>query len=413
MKLKLSLVLCLTTSLFAEHISFDDALQQFSAHNIEISILEKEKAKASADLITAQNRPNPTLSASMDYLRPKHITNLDASMATIHFDHPIELGKKRDRRIQNAKDNIKNTQLQIQEIKREKISDLIDVYYQVVSDEEVVTNAKADYEDFQNLLNISQSKFEHGFMTALDLQRLKLTSIEYKNNLDSSKTALQNDKESLALMLTLQADDIQTEPVKNPNPLLKSSQELINYAQVHRADCLQAQQAIQSAKSFVELQKANAIADLTVGVEYEAYGTGFGALFGLSASMPLPIYDQNKGEVEKSRINLLQAFEQKNRVFLQAQVDVTQAYLLQQNQIRVFNDLQKGFELAKEIKEKEEKVFYLKGISLLDLLDVQKNYREYKSKLIQAKIDLLVATQKLKLQSALLALDQGEKINEI
>lgn len=413
MKSILSLLLCLTTSLFAEDISFENALQRFSTHNIELSILEKEQAKASADLVTAHNRPNPVLSASMQYLKPKTVSDLQDTIATIHLDHPIELGKKRDHRIQNAKDNIVNTQLQIQEIKREKIADLIDAYYQVISDQEIVANAISDYEDFENLLKISQSKFEHGFMTALDLQRLKLTAIEYKNNLNSSQTTLQSDKEVLAFMLSMQAKNIQTTPLKAQEPLLTNLEELIKYAQEHRTDCLQAQQAIKSAKSFVELQKANAIPDLTVGVEYEGYGSSYGALLGFSASMPLPVYDQNKGEIEKSRISLLQAAEQKNRIFLQTQVDVTQAYLMQQNQIKILNELQKGFELAKEIKEKEEKVFYLKGISILELLDVQKNYREYKSKFTQAKIDLLVSTQKLKLQSALLAPDQREKTNEI
>jgi hypothetical protein len=61
--------------------------------------------------------------------------------------------------------------------------------------------------------------------------------------------------------------------------------------------------------------------------------------------------------------------------------------------------MSEGFSAAKELKEKQEKIFALKGISVLELLDAQKSYREYQKNMTHALIDLHIATAHLKLNS--------------
>jgi outer membrane protein TolC len=63
--------------------------------------------------------------------------------------------------------------------------------------------------------------------------------------------------------------------------------------------------------------------------------------------------------------------------------------------------MQQGFTSAKNLKEKQEKIFTLKGISILELLDAQKSYREYQKNLTQSLIDLHIAQEQLKLSAGI------------
>lgn len=396
--------------LCAESLTFDNTVKYFLKSNMDLSINQKELDKTKADLITAKNRPNPIISTSVQSLDSKHNFNNSTATTNISLNNSIELGQKRDRRIKNAQDNISYTALQIKEMEREKLFDLIDIFYQIASEQEALLNAQANFEDFRQLVKIAESKFEHGFLSSLDLDKMKLAEIDYKNEIDLLKTTFENDKLTLAFMLAMEPNSIEIASIGLPELIDKDVAELILFAQKNRSDYLAAHQAVEAANSFLELQKANAVPDLDVGLQYYGNGPNYSqtfshSLIGLNASIPIPVFNQNKGEIEKSRINVLQASEQLKKILHQIELDINQAFKIEQTQFKLYADLKTGFELAKEIKNKEEKIFSLKGISILELLEAQRNYREYQSKLTYSKISLASTIQKLKLQSGISLVD--------
>ena len=115
----------------------------------------------------------------------------------------------------------------------------------------------------------------------------------------------------------------------------------------------------------------------------------------------IPVYDQNKGAIEKARVTALQAHTQKMKILDQAASEVRQAYTQYQSQQLIYTAMEHGFESAKALKEKQEKIFTLKAISILDLLDAQKSYREYEINRIKTMINLHIALADLKLYSGL------------
>jgi cobalt-zinc-cadmium efflux system outer membrane protein len=88
-----------------------------------------------------------------------------------------------------------------------------------------------------------------------------------------------------------------------------------------------------------------------------------------------------------------------------AKADVIQSYEATQSRQSVYKAMGEGFSAARELKEKQEKIFALKGISVLELIDSQKSYREYQKNMTQALIDLHIAMARLKLSSGLSLLD--------
>ena len=400
------LVLLFVPHLCATSLTIDEAITQFLNHNYDLQIAKQEIDKSKADLTAAKRRPNPTLSASYDYLDLKHHLN-DVSPATpafltVHLDHPIELGGKRDHRIETANEGIAYAKDIFEETKREQLFTLIQAYYQVQADQADLNDSIADRQDFKTLLIIAKAKFDHGFLSQIDLEKLQLQAIDYDNDVNTYQAALSSDKEALAFLLSMDVKELDLSALALGKPFEKSVDELIKYAQENRADCLAAEQNIKFLKADVDLEKANAIPDITVGVEVENYAPAYSdPLVGVSVSLPIPVYDQNKGAIEKARVTALQAHTQKMKILDQAASEVRQAYTQYQSQQLIYTAMEHGFESAKALKEKQEKIFTLKAISILDLLDAQKSYREYEINRIKTMINLHIALADLKLYSGL------------
>lgn len=401
-----ALLLFFIPGLFASPLTFGQAAKQFLEHNYDLQIAHQEAEKSKADLTTAQRRPNPVLSGSYDYWDVKHrfndVSSAASALATLHLDHPIELGGKRDRRIVAANAGIEYANDLLEETKRIQLFTLIDAFYQVQADEADLTNAIANRHDFDAILAIAQAKYDHGFLSEIDLEKLQLQTVDYDKEIEYYRAALASDKEALAFLLSLKIDAFSLAPIALPDPLSQSADELIVYAQQHRSDCLAAQQNIKLSNAAVELEKANAIPDITVGMESENYAPTYKPLLlGISASIPLPVYDRNEGAIQKSRITALQASTQQSKTLEQAASEVRQAFIQYRSQESIYRSMLHGLDSAKRLKEKQEKIFALKGISILELIDAQKSYRDYQKNMTQAVIDLNIASAQLKLSSGL------------
>ncbi len=404
------LLLFIIPHLFGTSLTVDAAIAQFMKNNYDLKIAQQEADKSKADLTTAQRRPNPILSGSYDYLDAKHhfsdVSPAASALATLHLDHPIELGGKRARRIEAANEGITYANNLFEETKREQLFTLIDAYYQVQADEADLANAIADRHDFEDILTIARAKYNHGFLSQIDFGKLQLQIIDYENDVNSYTSALSTDIEALAFLLSMDINDLALSPLVSGESFSKSIDELIVYAQNNRSDCLAAKQNIKLSNASVELEKANAIPDVTVGIEMENYAPTYSPpLVGISASIPLPIYDRNQGAIQKARITALQAITQQSKTLQQAASEVRQAFIQYQSQQLIYASMQHGFDSSKRLKEKQEKIFALKGISILELLDAQKIYREYQKKMTKADINLHVALSHLKLYSGLPLID--------
>ena len=392
-------------NLFGASLSFDEAVTRFLTHNNDIKIAIQEADKSKADLTTAKLRPNPTISASYTNLDLRNnlndVSGGSGAQTTLHVDYPIELGGKRNHRIENASATIIYAKDLLKETKREQLFTLVDAYYQVQADESNLINSISDRHDFGDLITIAQSKYDHGFLSEIDLEKLRLQIIDYDKQVQSDSAALSSDMEFLAFLLSMKSQDLFLPPISPPETFLESVDKLISYAQQNRSDCLAARQNINVSKASVELAKANAVPDISVGVETESYAPNYGPLVGVGVTVPLPIFDRNQGAIEKSRVTALQASSQLSKILEQASSEVRQSFIQYQAERSIYTSMQHGYELAKNLKEKQEKIFAIKGISILELLDAQKSYRDYQKNMTQAVIDMNIALARLKLNSGL------------
>lgn len=389
-------------SLFGTSLSFDAAVEQFVKHNYDLQIARQEAQKSHADLITAKERPNPVLNSSYEFMNVKnHFSDTSTgsnAQATVILAHPIETAGKRDRRIDLALHSISLNDFIYDEALREQLGGLIDAYYGVLSAQTDLANAEDNAKAFASIMIVAKAKLDNGFLSRMEYQKISLQQIDYIKEIENNRLSLTQEQENLAALLALDSSDISAAaPVPALIPIPSLDELLANIAQ--RPDCKAAKENLSVADAALNLEKANAVPNVTVGVEYASFGPTYEPLAGVNFSVPLPVYDRNEGEIEKSRISALQAANFYNKTLRMAKTDVIQSYETARTRETLYRVMEKGFAEAKELKEKQEKIFALKGVSVLELLDAQKSYRDYQKNLAHAGIDLQTAVIRLKLNS--------------
>ena len=401
-------LLLLVPHLFGTSLSLDMAVEQFVEHNYDLQIARHEAQKSRADLITAKEHPNPILNGSYEFMDIQHHLGDQArgsnAQVTLMLAHPFETGGKRDRRVDLANHAITYNDFIVDETVREQLTVLVDAYYAVLNDQANWFNAQENGKMYANILAIAKTKLDNGFLSQIDYQKLLLQKIDYTREIENNRLALVQDREALAALLALTASDITVTAPVNASDELQSLDSFLAKV-IERADCKAAKQNVAVADASLKLEKAIAIPNVTVGAEYASFGPYYEPLLGVNFAMPLPVYDKNEGDIEKARITTLQSVNLYDKTLRMAKADVLQNYEATQSRYAIYQMMIEGFKSAKELKEKQEKIFALKGISVLELLDSQKNYRDYQKNLTQAMIDFHSATARLKLSSGLSLLD--------
>lgn len=391
-------------SLFGETFSFDAAVKQYLEHSVELKIARQEADKSYADLTTAKEHPNPTLNISNEYMKLSK-KSTDASAGTgmspsILLVHTYETADKRQRRIDLAHRSIAFSGLLYDDIVRKNLRTLVDAYYGVLNDQNDLADGKENAKDYAKIVAVAKAKFDRGFLSQVDYQKILLQEIDYAKDVENSALSLAVDRENLAFMLALPSSEI---IAIAPSSAINTIEPLEKYLDRinERTDYKAAKENLLITEATLKLEKANAVPNISFGIDYSSYGPNYEPLVGISASIPLAIFDHNEGTIEKARIGVLQAVSLSNRALDAAKMEIIQSYKTVQSYIKIYNAMRDGFSSAKELKEKEEKIFALKGMSVLELIDAQKSYRDYQRKMNQAFVDLHGAYALLKLNSEL------------
>jgi cobalt-zinc-cadmium efflux system outer membrane protein len=142
----------------------------------------------------------------------------------------------------------------------------------------------------------------------------------------------------------------------------------------NRPDLRAAQQGITAANSQYLLAKAVGKQDVTVQANYSHNG-GINVMTFL-ASIPLPIFDRNQGEIARTRFAITQAQEQQAAANGQVLTDVRDAYENMQTNDQVIQFYRSTYlDVSKQARDISEFAYRRGATSLLDFLDAERSYR--------------------------------------
>jgi cobalt-zinc-cadmium efflux system outer membrane protein len=384
-------------------ITLDDALRLALQHNHALLALRSTILQNQAQEITANLRPNPVLAWDAQFIpifQPDQFSN-DYLDNNAQFDAGVsylfERGKKRQHRLQAAKDATAVVRSQVSDSERQLVFNVAQQFVNVLLAESTLSFAQQDLDSFQKTVDISETRFHAGDMSEGDLLKIKLQLLQFQFDVSAAKLARVQALAGLRQFLGFEsvADDYDVSGDLDYRPLRSTLPDLKTQASQSRPDLIAAQQGVTAARSQLALAEVNGKQDLTAGMSYSHTAGVSSATF--TFSIPLAVFDRNQGEIARTRYAITQAQEQLSETSQQVSTDVVDAYENLRTNDQIIQLYRGGYvDQAKQSRDISEYAYRRGAASLLDYLDAERTYRANQLAYRQALASYMVAVEQLR-----------------
>ena len=384
-------------------ITLDDAIQMALAHNHALLAARTTIQQSEDEEITANLRPNPVLLGDAEYLPIFNWNQFDSNYVDdqAEFDlgvsYLFERGKKRQHRLQAAKDQTAVTRSTVADNERSLTFQVASGYVGVELAESALDLANQDLKSFQNTVDISQDRYKAGDISEDDYLKIKLQMLQFQTDASQAQLAKVQALSDLRQLLgyeSISADYDVAGPFEY-QAVSGNLEDLQMKALATRPDLRAAQQGVTAANSQYLLAKANGKRDITAQINYTHIADlSTTSLFG---QIQLPIFDRNQGEIARTQVAITQAQEQEKFASDQVLTDVKDAYEGLRTNDQVIQLYRSGYlDEAQQDRDISEYAYRRGAASLLDFLDAERSYRATQLAYRQALASYLLSLEQLR-----------------
>jgi outer membrane protein, heavy metal efflux system len=384
-------------------ISLEEAIRLALQHNHALQATRTTILQNQAEEVTANLRPNPNLSWDSQFFPLFNPSQFSANYLEqqaqfdVGISYLFERGKKRQHRLQAAKDQTAVSVSQVDDSQRQLIFNTSQQYIAVLLAQSTVDLSKQDAESFQQTVNISESRFKAGDMSESDLLKIKLQLLQFQSDLSAAYLSKVQALAALRQFLGFESvpDDFDVQGDLEYQPVHGNLQDLKVLGMQNRPDLRAAQQGVTAARSQEALMRANGKKDLDVSFDYtHTAGINSGAFF---FNIDLPIFDRNQGEIARARFAITQAEEQAVETAEQVNTDIVDAYAALHSNDEIIKLYQGGYvDQAKQSRDITEYAYKRGAASLLDFLDAERTYRANQLAYRQALASYMTALEQVR-----------------
>jgi cobalt-zinc-cadmium efflux system outer membrane protein len=362
-------------------LTWQQIRQRFEQNNPTLLAGRLNIDESKAQEITANFRPNPTLTLLSDQIDPFPGGPSHGPFAywlpsaTVNYLH--ERQHKRELRLESAQ---KGTLLAISgqdDLDRNLVFTLRGAFVQTLQAKAVLDVAKENLDYYDHVLGISRDRYQAGDIAQVDLDRLELQRVQYESDLQTADVDLRTAKIQL-LMLLNDRTPVDNFDVTGPFEFSEEIGSLDDFRKTAtdtRPDLRAALQSVDKAKTDHKLAMANGSTDPTFGFDV-GRNPPIDAYIGVSVNIPLRLFDRNQGEKLRTQLDI----DRNQRLFeaAQAQVfsDVDSAYATLKSNVTLLHPYKEKY-LAQAVRVRDTIAFSYQhgGASLLDFLSAQSEYR--------------------------------------
>lgn len=363
-------------------LTLQAALDLAEKQNLDLAAARRRRAVALAGVRIARQRPNPIL--SFETLR-------DSPHEALLLEQPLELGFKRGRRIDVARQEGELTEVEISTLSRQVRRSTREAFFQVVlarSESERLTRV---VQLAERLKEIAQQRFEAGAVPQLEVIQAGLEVSRAQADLQvarqrervsmSGLNALLNEPATTDWELTgsfgdaipaLRLEDL-IQRAYQSNPVLQHLAQEQKVEQSHR-ELLRAQRIPNLGLQFGS--------DFNAPPEFRAGPRG-------SLSLELPLFMRNQGEIAQSSATqrVLEAEVAATGRSVAARVEAGYFDLkAQQTQVELYRD--QLLPVARKVESMAEESYRAGKASLLSVIVAQQNVQQVEQNYLQSRFTL-------------------------
>jgi cobalt-zinc-cadmium efflux system outer membrane protein len=384
-------------------ITLDEAIRLALQHNHALQAARTTILQNQALETTANLRPNPTLSWDAQFLPIFQPSKFDADYINTQaqFDLGIgylfERGKKRQHRLQAAKDQTTVSRSQVADNERQLAFNVSQQFINVVLAQSSIDFARQDLDSFKKTVEISEERFKAGDISEGDFLKIKLQFLQFQTDLSTAILAKVQAIAALRQLVGFESvpDFFDVDGQLDYQPVHAGLDDLKALAMRTRPDLQAAQQSVIAARSQELLAEANGKRDLGASFNYShVAATNTGAFF---FNIQLPIFDRNQGEIARTRYAITQSQEQASEASQQVMTDVVDAFEALRSNDQIVQLYRGGYVDAAQKSRDISEYAYKKGAaSLLDFLDAERSYRSNQLAYRQALASYMTALEQMR-----------------
>jgi len=384
-------------------ITLEDAIRLALQHNHNLLAARTTIEQSRDQEITANLRPNPSIFSDWEYLpffSPSNFTGTylhDSTEGDLGLSYLIERGKKRQHRLQAAKDQTAQTISLVSDNERTLTFGVATLFVNVQLAQSTLELAQKDLESYQKTVDLNDLRYQKGAISEDDKLKIELQLLQFQNDVAQAELAKVQGLSDLRNQLGYEsvpanydiAGDFAYHKVQG------NIEDLQLQALQQRPDLKAATQGVTTATSQWQLAKADGKQDVTVQGNYShVNGINAASFYG---SIPIPIFNRNQGEIARTKSVIVQSQELEKATNNQVMTDVRDAYEnLQTNDQIVHLYLSGYLDRAQKDRDISEYAYQRGAVSLLDFLDAERSYRAIQLAYRQALASWIMAVEQLR-----------------
>ncbi|MDZ4210358.1 MAG: TolC family protein [Methylotenera sp.] len=363
-----------------ENITLDEATALALRANPDIAVVLRGREIESAQVLQAASRPNPTLSGQVEDLRSQN------RIATIAISQQLETAGKRDKRMAAADANLAIADAEIGIAQAETSAKAYAVFYQVLAAQQAQTLAQELLQIATQSKETTSKRVLAGKVSPVEETKAKVAEAGLKVDLANANQQLATAKQRLASLWAKgnsQTDYIAVGELEKLSSIPTLSDLMAQLPDSPRLK--KASLAIMQKQTLSAIEQSKKTPDVTVSLgarRNEELGGITQAVIGLS--IPIPVFDNNQGNLQGARAREFQSIDEKAALQNQLQTELAGAYARRQLQVEAGSMYQQDIlQGAQSAYEAARKGFEFGKFSFLEVLDAQRTLFQAKTQFIQ------------------------------
>jgi cobalt-zinc-cadmium efflux system outer membrane protein len=367
-------------------LTWDQVKVKFEASNPALRADEINVEEMKAAEITAYLRPNPQFTFSTDgtqLVRHNGVWQpLAGTQYQPNFSYLHERERKRELRLESAKEGTQITASQHEDLERNLMFSLRSMFVQTLEAKAVLDLAKADLDYYDKIIEISRTRFKVGDIAQIDLDRIELLRVQYEAEIETATVNLRTAKFQLMQLLNERTpvDKFDVIGTFDWSDALRPLEDFHQIALDNRPDLRAAIETIQQSVTNHKLAVANGSADPTFGAWY-TYNGSFNnpnsrQTLGLNVSIPLRIFDRNQGEKKRTLLDIDRSKSAEEAAKAQVFDDVDSTYEQLRSNVALLKPYKEKYrDQATRVRDTVTFSYEHGAASLMDFLNAQSDYR--------------------------------------
>ncbi|HVS20835.1 MAG TPA: TolC family protein [Pyrinomonadaceae bacterium] len=376
----------------SDGLTFEQIYDLAEHNNLQVNTVRRRRAVAEAAILIAGERPNPNFISPYTRSEPRW----QPSVSQL-----IELGGKRGRRIDVARNELHLTELDLDAALRTLRHDVRAAYFNISLARNTVALGQQAFDQAKQLADIARERFEAGDVAQFEVLQANLAVDRATNDLLRLENAEQIARATMNQLLNRAPDaplDLRDTLFVRTPPI--STSDLIGRSLSQNVELRTAEQQITTEQSRLRLAQAQRVPDLMLEPGIETFDSSHpNPGFKMQVTVPLPIFNRGRAEIRRSSAMLEQLQAERDATRHRVSSDIGRAALnLESARKQVEFYETKLLPEAERVRQLANEAYRIGQTNLLSVIDATRNAREVRQAYLQALFDY---------QSALADLEQA------